>query len=66
MAKKQATENAQIEARVLVDSSWGAVNEVIVVTKEEADAGVAAGEIDIHPDAVAYAKSLGAAQPDNA
>ena len=62
MAKKQPTDGAQIEARVLLDSSWGSVNDVITVTKEEADAGVAAGEIDIHPDAVAYAKSLAADQ----
>ena len=31
-----------------------------------ADAGVAAGELDTNAEAVAYAKSLGAAQPDNA
>lgn len=66
MAKKQPTDGAQIEARVLVDSCWGAPNDVITVTKEEADAGVAAGELDPDPEAVAYAKSLGAAQPDNA
>ena len=66
MAKKQPTDGAQIEARVLVDSWRGAPNDVITVTKEEADAGVAAGELDTNAEAVAYAKSLGAAQPDNA
>lgn len=58
MAKKQPTDGAQIEARVLVDCSWGAADEVVTLTKEEAAAGTAAGELDTHPDAVAYAKGL--------
>ncbi len=66
MAKKQATDGAQVEARVLLDCSWGAADDVVTLSKDEADAGVAAGELDTNAEAVAYAKSLGAAQPDNA
>lgn len=66
MAKKQPTEGAQVEARVLLDCSWGAADQVVTLSKDEADAGVAAGELDTHPDAVAYAKSLAAPQTDNA
>ena len=58
MAKKQPTDSAQVEARVLLDCSWGAADEVVALTKEEAEAGVVAGELDTHPDAVAYAKSV--------
>lgn len=61
MAKKQAADSAQVEARVLVASVWGKPDAVVLLSKEEADAGVAAGELDTHPDAVAYAKSLAAA-----
>lgn len=61
MAKKQAADSAQVEARVLVASVWGKPDAVVLLSKEEAEAGVAAGELDIHPDAVAYAKSLAAA-----
>jgi len=57
MAKKPTSEGAQIEARVLVASSWGVPDEVVTLTKEEAEAGVAAGELDTHPDAVTYAKA---------
>lgn len=57
MAKKQATDGAQVEARVLLDCSWGAADDVVTLTKEEAEAGVAAGELDTHPDAVMYAKA---------
>lgn len=57
MAKKQAAESAQVEARVLVASVWGKPDAVVSLSKEEADAGVAAGELDTHPDAVAYAKA---------
>lgn len=58
MAKKQHTEGAQVEARVLLACSWGAADDVVTLTKEDAEAGVSAGELDIHPDAVAYAKQL--------
>lgn len=61
MAKKQAADSAQVEARVLVASVWGKPDAVVLLSKEDADAGVAAGELDTHPDAVAYAKSLAAA-----
>ncbi|WP_020201873.1 hypothetical protein [Cupriavidus sp. WS] len=45
-----------ILARVLVDGRFGKVNAVITVTQDELAAG--AGELDAHPAAVAYAKSL--------
>lgn len=65
MAKKQPTEGAQVEARVLLACSWGAADDVVSLTKEETEAGVAAGELDTHPDAVAYAKSLAADKSDD-
>ena len=58
MAKKQPTDGAQIEARVLLDCSWGTADDVVTLTKEEAAAGTSAGELDTDPEAVAYAKSL--------
>jgi len=60
MAKKQATDGAQVEARVLLDCSWGAADDVVTLSKDEADAGVAAGELDTNTDAVAYAKRVAA------
>lgn len=65
MAKKQP-EGGTVEVRVLQDCAYGAVNDVAVVTEEEARNGLAAAMLDPDPEAVAYAKSLGAAQPDNA
>lgn len=62
MAKKQPTEGAQVEARVLLSCSWGAADDVVTLTREEAEIGVSSGELDTHPDAVAYAKSVAAAK----
>lgn len=45
-----------IAARVLVDGRFGRVNTVVQVTADELSA--AGGELDSHPAAVAYAKSL--------
>ncbi len=56
MAKTaKQNDSALVEARVLVDGLHGKVNEVVEVTQAEADAS---SELDAHPDAVAYAKSL--------
>lgn len=46
-----------VKARVLVDGAYGKVNDVVNVTAAEAEAS---GELDAHPDAVAYAESLNA------
>lgn len=45
---------AKIKARVLVAGSWGNVNDVV-----EIPGGTVSSELDAHPDAVAYAESLG-------
>lgn len=34
MAKKQATDGAQVEARVLLDCSWGAADDVVTLAKD--------------------------------
>lgn len=47
-----------VEARVLVDGAYGKINDVVEIPAESIDSAVAAGEIDTHPDAVAYAKTL--------
>lgn len=54
-------EAGAVEARVLVDCEFGAPNDVVSITAEEAAAGVEAGVMDTTPEAVAYAKSLVAA-----
>lgn len=46
-----------VKARVLVDGAYGKVNDVVDVPAAEAEAS---GELDAHPDAVAYAESLNA------
>ena len=48
----------QVEARVLATGRFGAVNEVVTVGAPDAESGVACGELDTSPAAVAYAKSL--------
>lgn len=58
MAKAKVADG-QVKARVLSDGVFGKVNDVVVVDKAVADA---AGDLDAHPDAVAYAESL--ATPD--
>lgn len=55
MAKKQAAEG-QVKARVLIDSVFGKVNDVVVIEKSIADGN---SDLDPTPDAVAYAESLG-------
>jgi hypothetical protein len=61
MAKKPAVEkvdDGSIKARVIVAGLFGAMNEVVVLDKAAAAAAQATGDIDTHPDAVAYAESL--------
>lgn len=58
MAKNQTPTAAEtVKARVLVDGAYGKVNDVVEVTAAEAESS---GELDAHPDAVAYAESLNA------
>lgn len=58
MAKNQTPTAAEtVKARVLVDGAYGKVNDVVEVPAAEAEAS---GELDAHPDAVAYAESLNA------
>lgn len=47
-----------VAARVLVDGRFGRCNEVVEVSAVDAEAGVQDGQLDTHPDAVAYARSL--------
>lgn len=53
----QAPAAAQ-KARVLATSIFGAADEVVEVPADVLAQGVAAGLLDPHPDAVAYAESL--------
>lgn len=46
-----------VKARVLVDGAYGKANDVVEVPAAEAESS---GELDAHPDAVAYAQSLSA------
>jgi hypothetical protein len=47
-----------VQARVLVDCAVGKIDEVVTLDAAEAKNLAAAGQIDTHKDAVAYAKSL--------
>jgi hypothetical protein len=60
MAKKQADkiDDGTVKARVIVAGLFGKMNDVVVLDKAEAEAAQAMGDIDTHPDAVAYAESL--------
>jgi hypothetical protein len=46
------------KARVLATSAFGAIDEVVELPADALAQGVAAGHLDPHPDAVAYATSL--------
>lgn len=57
--KKQDDDNpALVEVRVLVACAHGLPNDVVSVPAEAVGDGVRANQIDPHPDAVAYAKTL--------
>lgn len=49
---------AVTKARVLVTGPFGAINTVVELDEITLRQGVACGQIDPHPDAVAYAESL--------
>lgn len=53
MAKKKT-----VPARVLRLCAWGQPNDVAEVPEDQIDAAAADGEVDPHPDAVAYARTL--------
>jgi hypothetical protein len=48
------------KARVLVTGSFGTADDVVSLPAEDIAQGAASGQIDPHPDAVAYAESLAA------
>ena len=47
-----------VAVRVLRDCAWGPANSVAELPKDQVDAAAADGEVDPHPDAVAYARTL--------
>lgn len=47
-----------ISVRVLATGAFGRIDSVVALTPAEVAQGVAAGQVDPHPDAVAYAASL--------
>lgn len=51
-------ESALVEVRVLVACAYGSPNDVVSVPADAVDDGVRANQIDPHPDAVGYAKTL--------
>lgn len=48
----------KVKARVLQDCEHGKTNDLVVLSESDAKAALAAGLIDTHKDAVAYAASL--------
>lgn len=50
---------APVEVRVLADCVWGKVNDVVQLGGSDLEGAIALGMVDDHPDAVAYAKTLG-------
>lgn len=48
----------RIKVRVLATGAFGLIDTVVSLTPAEVAQGVAAGQVDPHPDAVAYAASL--------
>lgn len=47
-----------IKARVLASGAFGEINDVVELPPDLLAQGVAGGQVDSHPDAVAYAVSL--------
>jgi hypothetical protein len=59
MAKKPAEQaDGTVKARVIVAGTFGKMNDVVTLDKATAEAAQALGDVDAHPDAVAYAESL--------
>ena len=54
--KKQTT--STVKGRVLMDGTWGKVNQVIEIPADQVEQAEQSGQVDTHPDAVAYAESL--------
>jgi hypothetical protein len=56
--KQAATEDGTVKARVIFDGRFGKVNDVVELDRADAAAGASMGDLDTHPEAVAYAESL--------
>ena len=46
------------KVRVLVDSAYGQVNDIVEIAPESLDAALESGQVDAAPEAVAYAETL--------
>lgn len=55
MATKKPT---TVKGRVLMDGTWGRVNQIIDILPDQVEAAEQSGQVDTHPDAVAYAENL--------
>ena len=49
---------ASVKARVLMDGAYGRVDDVIEIPAAELQQAESSGQVNTHPDAVAYAESL--------
>jgi hypothetical protein len=56
--KEQPAPAERVQARVLVSGSFGVIDEVVELPAELLQQAVATGQVDPHPDAVAYALTL--------
>lgn len=63
MARKQQQNEGGTKVRVLRDCDYGKADDVAEVSADLLDGAVASGEVDPHPDAVAYAQTLEQNQP---
>lgn len=48
----------KVKARVLCDNQFGAINTVVELDEEVAEAAYAAGQVDTHPSAVKAAEAI--------
>lgn len=53
-----AKKPAETKARVLCAGHFGKPDDVVVIPAEELELALASGQVDIDPEAVAYAESL--------
>ena len=49
-----------VKARVLVDGAFGKADQVVELDGDQLAQAIASGQVDPHPEAVAYAESLNA------
>ena len=49
-----------MKARVLVDGAFGKADQVVELDGDQLAQAIASGQVDPHPEAVAYAESLNA------